>query len=392
MLKKLKIKQRHITAPTLSLLTNLECLRLGEGTRSDLQIAVPELTGLLELSCNRPLDFPNLFTLTNLTALRLARGFYRQDPCALLPHLRTLSLDNLPGTDISPLWTSLTSLSVSYFNPPSRARSKEASRVLGTFTNLTKLRCMLGSNRKFCPDMLQNLTNLRSLTLSPCLPVGCFTHLVNLKSTTAFTIRPPCCNLTQLTFLEKFNCEGSGSASKYVSHLTNLRVLKAVDRCPSSCLPVSLEKLFGADCHRVGRVSHLTNLTYLAASYVSPEGLSTLTNLRSLTVWDRYKAGPKASDVETLTNLTKLCCPAMVIPDEVVEGLPHLLKVRRRRGDGTTQGRFDLVESLESNTTFSSDSFSDHSSDGESFVSVESEYESVQSDSDEISDDTADGF
>lgn len=280
------------------------------------------------------------------------------------------------GGSLPLMCTRLTSLSVSHFDPQTRERTIAASKFLATLTNLTKLKIVFPSGRKFEPDLLKDLTNLQALEIQPAFHVSSLTHLKQLTRTSALSIRSPFSGLTELVQLRRFDCTGSPSSAKYVSHLTNLRVLVGLEHCPGACLPVTLEKLVASDCAKLGTVSHLTNLTYLGASRVSSTGFSLLTNLTCLLLWDCHSSNPQPDDLVTLTNLTKLdYCGS--VPDKIIEQLPKLVKLRRKKA-GATAGRFDLIEHFEAESSYSSSSSDDFSESSEDeFVSEESAYDSM---------------
>jgi hypothetical protein len=195
------------------------------------------------------------------------------------------------------------------------------------------------------------MVNLRSFHLiGPRIPAKLVTNLVNLDSITLESFRAPLRGLTVLTRLKSLNCAEHTRFNSYIKYFTNLRTLRDFQEVRIKDLPVSLRKLIPSTEETLGSISALTNLTSLDAHFVSPVGFSCLTNLTRLQLDANYKKvkGVTSNDLVNLTNLTKLYCSYIVIPDHVVAGLPLLKSLKRKKGAETTPGRFDIVEELNS--------------------------------------------
>lgn len=114
-------------------------------------------------------------------------------------------------------------------------------------------------------------------------------------------------------------------------------------------LPLSLKYLGiagGESKKGIQSLSYLTNLTslFVRGTGITDEGFEYLTNLTSLEVSTNKGITPEG--IMKLTNLTELEHRALEIPDSCVLALPKLIKVKRRRGNKTNHGKFDISDEL----------------------------------------------
>lgn len=352
---RLKLDNRDITSDTLANLTGLESLTITWRPRKELFSVMSLLTNLRCLKTSRRLESQIFHSLPNLQQLELDTLPKDIDPTRC-SNLTCLKLDN--GYDLAfSRWVNIQSLRIDGFYPRSALRAQQFSQALGTLTCLTKLAITVTNNRKVAPHFLLHLTNLRSLDFHPGIKLEYLSHLTGLRSLNGETLKSPYPEdlITIFPNLIAFDCGDSRRLSKLAYNLTSLTSLKNFNRGASD-LPVSLIKLTGTEDGRLGCVSHLTNLTQLEAAGVARVGISCLTNLTKLSLC--IPGGRdliRGSDVGKLTNLQKLYFSIGEIPDYVVAKLPKLIKLKRNKGPRTTIGKFDVVEEILEQGSYSSE-------------------------------------
>lgn len=315
-LSNLELMSSKITNTTIMKLTNLTSLTLGSGEKITYE-GVSCLTnisnlsvGFCEFNAEDQRDFLKIFTnlksltlysfsdfrfstyeyLSNITSLRVSDKV----PNRFLKHLTNLVVlsawDGINDSELM-LLSNLISLRI----PSGDVTSESISKL----TNLTSLD--LGWNESISASAIEEAVNLKYLDIRECfamrglLDMSKLTKLESLYVSGVKLLPRSLRRLTNLTFLH-FGYEGRSK----VSCLENLPLLSHL----------ALSSNYSLEDDDIVKLSNLTRLELLEYNQITDEGLSKLTNLKSLTVdvsWVSNDEGEISNEgLTSLVNLTSL--------------------------------------------------------------------------------------